>query len=202
MAGYAAPSQPRYATWAVGIFLLLGLAASTWYAFKPSSKAALSKAMDDPDPQYPDPSRAELRAELKNERSQSFSYREALTSAGLRIGELTQEVARLRSAASVQGATFPPPKVDVRHLSHTTFKPSARGGWEVYGEWMNLGETNAEGYADIQLLVGLQPVEGIVSIRMGPIPPGGRQGYQAIFDDVPTNPRNPQVQANATWRPL
>lgn len=203
MAGYSARSEPNYRLVAVAILLGLGLIASLWYAFSPASKPVISEAFDDPIPEYKQKSPAELRAELKEERSKSFSYNEALNRAGSRIEELSHEIGRLQSTASAtQGAVFPPPESDVRPLSHTALRPSARDGWEVYGEVMNFGRAPAEGYADIQLLVGLEPVEGIVSIRMGPIPPGGRLGYQAIFDLVPKNPRNPQIQVNATWRPI
>ncbi len=203
MPGFSVSSEPNQRLWIVAGVLGLVLIASLWYAFSPSSKPVLSEALDDPKPEYHRKSADELKIELKEASSQAFSYREALDSAGLRIEELSHEVGRLRSSlSSAAGSSFPTPRVDVRPLRHETLKPSSRQGWEAFGEFMNFGEAPAEGFADIQLLVGLVPVEGTVTIRMGPIPPGGRQGYQAIFDYVKANPRNPEIQVNASWRPL
>ncbi|HEV7668312.1 MAG TPA: hypothetical protein VGS22_07290 [Thermoanaerobaculia bacterium] len=148
--GYSARSEPNYRNWAVGILVAVGLIGSLWYAFRAPKEAPPQEAAAS-EPAADAVSRAARHEE--NERIESLSstaYRQALDTAGDRIRDLTDQVARFRRAEEERGTYFPPPRTEVRHIGYPILKQSEKG-WLAHGEWFNLGETVAVGYADVQL---------------------------------------------------
>jgi hypothetical protein len=184
---YSARSEPNYRNWAVAA-LVVGLIGSLWYAFKSPKEVPPQESAVSGKPGVESRARAAARRQ-ENERIESLSsvaYRQALDSAGSRIRDLTEEIARFRRAEEARGAYFPPPSTDVQHIGYPILRQWANG-WLVYGEWFNLGESPAAGYADVQMYSAGRRVGEVQSVRLGPIEPGGRLGYHMTFPDIPAD---------------
>ncbi len=99
---------------------------------------------------------SQLEAELEAQRALAASTGESLTLAGAQIKQLSDDNERMRTAiTSVAGGAASPSRVarkaNVRHLGEPVLTPLG-SAWVVSGQWVNVGNADANGTAEIQLV--------------------------------------------------
>ena len=199
---YSASSEPNYRQWAIWAFFALGLIFSLWYACRspekppPSEAAALEEPASSPSAGA---SRQDLAARLKASNSKLWQASSALNVAGERIGRLTDQIERFRREAGARGDYFPPPTTDVRHIGSNIYLREDGQGWQVEGEWFNLGETRATGYAEVQLRLNGRPAGEVQRVSMSSIPVGERLAFQTVLPRVPGDDTANFIDAKVTW---
>ncbi len=210
--GYSARSEPNYRNWALGILLLVALAASAWYAFTTSSEpppsvAALTTSSEPAGygSKKEIQERLVLTAKaLDREKERTRALRTVLGEAGGQIRRLGGEVASYRRALESQGqgayAAQRPPSAIVRQLGEPILTPGAKE-WYLAGDWINLGDAPAVGYADLQLEIDGVAVGDAQSLRIGPIEPGAISGYTATLKG-PAAKKGQTVRVRFGWRSL
>jgi hypothetical protein len=146
---------------------------------------------------------AQLESDLEAQRALVASFRDSLSLAGAQISQLSADNDRMRTAInSVVGSGAAPSRLArkslVRHLGEPSLTPLG-SAWLVSGQWLNLGNADASGTAEIQLLVDGQPTGSTQSIRIGPFAPGATAPYQVRFDPA-FESQGHVVLASAHWR--
>lgn len=203
---YSASSEPNYRQWAVGGLFALGLLGSLWYACRAPAKESLPEeaALEESKPRpVQGLDRKDLVARLEATDRKLSQLHQALGGAGERIRQLNDQVARFRREAEGRGEHFPPPVTDVRHIGGYVTQRSSGDVWMVEGEWLNLGETVAAGYAELQLRINGKEAGEVLKVSTDPIPPGGRSPYWVTLPRVPGDDKiSHHVDVRAVWRQL
>lgn len=202
---FSARTEPNYRHWAVGALFALGLTGSLWYACRAPAKPLLPEeaALEESKPRpVRGMGRQDLVARLEAANSRLFQTEEALRAAGGKIGELNGQIARFRRDAEGRGEYFPPPSIDVRHLGGTVAMREGGDAWLFQGEWFNLGEIIADGYAELQLKADGKLVGEVQKVRIGPIASGGKFPYQATLPRVPGDDSTHYIGVQVVWSQL
>lgn len=146
---------------------------------------------------------SQLEADLAAQRVLEASIRESLTLAGAQIKQLSDDNDRMRTAieSATGGAAAPSRlarKSNVRHIGEPSLTPLG-AAWVVTGQWLNVGNAEANGTAEIQLLVDGQPAGSVETVHIGPFAPGATAPYQVRFNPSFEN-QGHVILASARWR--
>ncbi len=139
--------------------------------------------------------RDEALANLANSQAQALVQAEEIRDLRERIDNA---VAVVRSGNVPRALA--PRSAKVRHLGPPKVTPLGTS-WLVSGIWYNIGDAEARGTAEIELLVDRRPTGQIQRVTVGPIAPSATAGYQARFDGQ-IGRDGQVVEARATWLPL
>lgn len=150
---------------------------------------------------------SQLESDLETQRALVVTFRDSLNLAGAQISQLSADNDRMRTAiTSVVGgggaATAPSSRLArksiVRHLGEPSLTPLG-SAWLVSGQWFNVGNADANGTAEIQLLVDGRPTGSVQTVRIGPFSPGATAPYEVRFDPS-FESQGHVVLASAHWR--
>lgn len=146
---------------------------------------------------------SQLEADLEAQRVLTASIRESLALAGAQIKQLSDDNDRMRTAieSATGGAAAPSRlarKSNVRHIGEPSLTPLG-AAWVVTGQWLNVGNAEAHGTAEIQLLVDGRPAGSVETVRIGPFAPGATAPYQVRFNPS-FESQGHVILASARWR--